>query len=145
MGGGREIIFTENLRPILAKKIRYYAVPQLLRRVRRSPRVPAIEPIKDARYTVVETSEGNAVTSNPVTERTEAEAHTETQVPLREATPEDIERLETLTLEDFATDFSSLPIPDRDGPLSDGEMRVVVEALLNSFKTELGGDHGQRR
>ena len=145
MGGGREIIFTESVRPILAKKIRYYAVPQLLRRVRRAPRVRAIEPIRDARYTVAETSEGNAVTSNAVIQRTENDAHTQTQVPLREATPEDIERLDTLTAEDFATDFSSLPIPDRDGPLSDGEMRLVVEALLNSFKTELGGDRGQRR
>jgi hypothetical protein len=47
---------------------------------------------------------------------------------------EDIDRLESLTLEDFATDFSKVPIPDKEGPLSDAEMKVVVDAYLSSLE-----------
>ena len=36
---------------------------------------------------------------------------------IRNATVEDVERIESLTLEDFACDFSKVPIPDRDGPV----------------------------
>jgi hypothetical protein len=56
------------------------------------------------------------------------------EVVMREATAQDIERIESLTLEDFATDFSKVQIPDRQGPLSDAEMKVAVETLLDSLK-----------
>lgn len=138
MGAGREIIFTENVRPIMAKKIRYYAVPELLRRVRRPPCVRAIEPIKDARYVVVETPEGAAVTSSPLVEHTKGDARTETISRVRDGGAQDIERLETLALEDFATDFAKLQIPDRDGPLSEGEMAGLVQNFLNSLEAERG-------
>ena len=52
----------------------------------------------------------------------------------REGTVEVIERIESLTLEDFATDFSKLSIPDKEGPLSDGEMKVAVDAFLSSLE-----------
>jgi type IV secretion system protein VirD4 len=134
MGAGREIIFTENVRPIMARKIRYYAVPELLRRVRRPPRVRAIEPITVARHAVGETWEVDAVTSNRLMECTEGDACTQTTPRVREGVPEDIEHLESLTLEDFATDFSKVEIPDRDGPVSEPEMKAAVDSFLNSLE-----------
>jgi len=56
------------------------------------------------------------------------------EVVLRDATVEDIERIESLTLEDFATDFSKVQIPDREGPVSEHEMKAAVETFLNSLE-----------
>ena len=56
------------------------------------------------------------------------------EVVLRDATVEDVERIESLTLEDFATDFSKVQIPDRDGPVSEGEMNAAVDTFLNSLE-----------
>jgi hypothetical protein len=53
---------------------------------------------------------------------------------IREGTVEDIERIESLTLEDFATDFSKVRIPDKEGPLSDREMKVAVDTFLSSIE-----------
>jgi hypothetical protein len=51
-----------------------------------------------------------------------------------DATLEDVERIESLTLEDFAFDFSKVQFPDRDGPLSQGEMKAAVDTFLNSLE-----------
>jgi hypothetical protein len=53
---------------------------------------------------------------------------------IREGTVEDIERIESLTLEDFAADFSRLPIPNSDGPVSEPDMKRAVDAFLNSLE-----------
>ena len=53
---------------------------------------------------------------------------------IREGTVADVERIEALTLEDFATDFSKVRMPDQDGPLSEAEMRVAVESFLVSLE-----------
>jgi len=55
-------------------------------------------------------------------------------VVIRDATVEDIERIESLTLEDFATDFSKVQIPDREGSLSDPEMKTAVDTFLSSLE-----------
>ena len=55
---------------------------------------------------------------------------------IREVTVKDIERIESLTLEDFATDFSRVPIPDKEGPLSDGEIRIAADAFLKTLERE---------
>jgi len=55
-------------------------------------------------------------------------------VVIRDATVEDVERIESLTLEDFATDFSKVEIPSRDGPVSEPEMKAAVDTFLNSLE-----------
>ncbi len=52
----------------------------------------------------------------------------------REATVDDVEHLESLTLEDFATDFSQVQIPDREGRLSDVEMSAAVERFMTTLR-----------
>jgi hypothetical protein len=49
---------------------------------------------------------------------------------IRDATVEDVERIESLMLEGFATDFSKV----QEGPLSNGEMKVAVDTFLNSLE-----------
>ena len=55
-------------------------------------------------------------------------------VVIREGTVADIERIESLTLEDFAIDLSKVRIPDKEGPLSDAEMKVAVDTYLSSLE-----------
>jgi len=55
---------------------------------------------------------------------------------IRDGTVNDIERIESLTLEDFATDFSKLPLPDKEGPLSDGEIKTAADAFLKTLERE---------
>ena len=51
----------------------------------------------------------------------------------REATIEDIERIEELKLEDFATDFSEVKLPDAER-LTEEDLGVAVESFLSSLR-----------
>ena len=55
---------------------------------------------------------------------------------IREATVEDIERLDSIKLEDFAVDFSRVEIPEKaDGErLTSGELHTAVESFLDSLR-----------
>jgi hypothetical protein len=55
----------------------------------------------------------------------------------REATVADIDRFETLTLEDFAVDFDRVQIPQKaEGErLSSDELNAAVESFLDTLKT----------
>ena len=46
----------------------------------------------------------------------------------------DVEQLESLTLEDFATDFSQVQMPVREGRLSDVEMSAAVERFMTTLR-----------
>ena len=54
----------------------------------------------------------------------------------REANPKDIERIDSLTLEDFDLDLSRIEIPEKaEGErLTDHEMHAAVESFLSSLK-----------
>jgi hypothetical protein len=56
----------------------------------------------------------------------------------RAATLEDLDRLETLTLEDFENDFSrvELPVAEPGERLSEQELGAAVESFLASLKGE---------
>ena len=51
----------------------------------------------------------------------------------REATLDDIERIDSLAAEDFAVDLSKVAIPTHEGRLTDGEMKVAVDGFLKSL------------
>ena len=52
--------------------------------------------------------------------------------PVREATLQDIDNLQNLTLDDFAADFSAVKLPD--GPLSEGDLLRAVDGFLDSLR-----------
>jgi hypothetical protein len=132
----------EDTAPILCRKIRYYRVPALRNRIRRPPVVPAVSiergSVRPGCMTSTGASEASPVPQGAPVEapraggagRTEPAAET---VQVREATVADLEREESLTLEDYETDFSQVPMPDHEGPVSDVELERAVAGFLETL------------
>jgi type IV secretion system protein VirD4 len=138
LGSEEAIVFCEGLRPIRCRKIRYFTDRRFRRRLLPAPDVPLPpraglssvgQPAPVPRATragdVAASQASGAATPQAVKEN----------VVIREGTVRDVDRLESLTLQDFATDFSKVPLPDREGPLTDSEMKVAVDAFVNSVRT----------
>jgi type IV secretion system protein VirD4 len=147
LGTEEAIVFYEGLRPIRCKKIRYFtegrfrkrlfAAPEAPTPKGRAPPSPAISPSESDRF------------GSPADERSADASAIAAAVPkkeevvMREATVEDIERIESLTLEDFAADFSKVKSPDHEGPLSDSETTALVDIFLNSLDRTSGGNRDE--
>jgi type IV secretion system protein VirD4 len=140
LGKDREVIFYEGIRPILARKNRYYQDPFFRRRLfppparatpnspsSRSPATPDLPPVDLNIGAEVETLQ-------PA--RTVAEQEAESAPVVREATVEDIDRLESLTLEDFDVDFDRVKVPEKpDGErLTPQELQSAVEGFLDTLR-----------
>ena len=69
----------------------------------------------------------------PDTGAAPAEAFHGAETVAREATTEDIERIESLTLEDFAADFSAVELPT-EGRMSEDQMKDAVESFLDTLR-----------
>lgn len=124
IGTEEALIFYEGLPPIRCRKIRYYQDARLASRLCAPP---SIEPRK------------HVVCLPPASARSAAaplsSAETATQpVTTPAARVEDLERIETLTLDDFAADFSAVKVP-AEGRMSDPEMQQAVETFLASLRT----------
>jgi type IV secretion system protein VirD4 len=127
LGSEEAIIFHEGLRPIRCRKIRYYEDARFRARLYPPPEVPAIEPLVSALV---------AFPGRSKTQETGAPVAAATATPMvvtRAATLADLDRLESLTVEDFAADFSKLPLPDKAG-LSEAELRDAADAFLASIR-----------
>jgi type IV secretion system protein VirD4 len=133
MGLSREIIFVENLRPIMAAKIRYYTVSEFRRRLFPAP---IVRPIGPASLTLdpppSPDSAGGSIPGKTerVLDNTLLEERT------REAKVEDVERVDDLTAEDFAVDLSRVQIPEKaEGQrLTEEELHVAVESFLDTLR-----------
>jgi hypothetical protein len=55
---------------------------------------------------------------------------------IREGTIDDIERIESLTLDDFAMEFPPITSPPGEGPMSDEEMKTRVDAFRSSLERD---------
>lgn len=130
LGPEKALIFMEGIRPILARKIRYFEVPWLAQRVMPPPEVPAIEPILSTTARVVEPAAEEATPSAGGSRR-----------EVREATPEDIERIDELTLEDFDLDLSSVVFPHAapGERVSDADLQQAAESFLAALKRDARG------
>jgi type IV secretion system protein VirD4 len=136
LGSERCIVFYEGLRPIRCKKIRYFRDKRFRRRLFPAPSGPI--PCRGVSASLPVTPGDSAGASGPPSESSVGDGSTpraeKEAVVIRDATVEDVERIESLTLEDFAFDFSKVQFPDRDGPLSQGEMKAAVDTFLNSLE-----------
>ena len=138
LGTEEAIVFYEGLRPIRCRKIRYFTDPRFRKRLLPPPPAP-LPPGRTAPVSPPAACEPpsagscNEALGTPDTATAAAQPRKE-DVVIREGTVEDIERIESLTLEDFATDFSKVRIPDKEGSLSDGEMKVAVDTFLSSIE-----------
>ena len=141
LGKNREILFYEGVRPILARKNRYYRDPLFRKRLFPPPKfasppgpvakwpAAARNPAKStpAALTSDVSVEGSIAPSLPLEpEEPPLEART------REATLADLDRLESLTLEDFAADFERVKMPE--GPLEDEDITRAAESFLEKLR-----------
>ncbi|MBM0108874.1 type IV secretory system conjugative DNA transfer family protein [Steroidobacter sp. S1-65] len=135
MGPEKALIFMEGIRPILARKIRYYEVPWLAQRVMPPPEVPAIEPILPA-----------AVPAGKPNADTAASAAAAGELRARRANLEDIERIDELTLEDFDVDLSSVVFPETEPGerVSDQDLELAAESFLAALKGDTAGRQAGR-
>src|SRR6185437_7789030 len=101
LGSRQALIFYEGLWPIRCKKLRYFEDARFRARLRPPPIV----------------APATAVTSvliSPATDAMEDAIATPATAPVtREATAEDIERIDSLTLEDFAAPLSEVRLPQK--------------------------------
>ena len=124
LGPRQALIFYEGLWPIRCKKLRYFEDGRFRARLLPPPivapaPVAAAAPISPARD----------ASADPIA--------TAAAAPLtREATAEDIERLDALTLEDFAAPLNEVRLPQKaEGErLTGEEMNAAVESFLQSLR-----------
>jgi hypothetical protein len=110
------------MRPIRCRKIRYFEDARFKARLFPPPeRPPAVE-----MPTVTSAARSAAPASA-------AEADESVAPPTREGSVEDIDRLESLTLEDFDADFSQVTLPE-SGRLTEADLGVAVESFLASLR-----------
>jgi len=144
LGTEHAIVFCEGLRPIRCRKIRYFNDRRFRKRLLPPPRAPtphactpaiAQEPVSPVANTpaLVSAGGGGAEVKPKKTEAT----------VFREATVEDIQRIESLTLEDFATDFPEIRSPDHEGPMTAEETQSRLDLFMSSIKRERGGDYAR--
>lgn len=141
LGSDEAIIFYEGLRPIRCRKIRYFQDTRFAARLLPPPERPAPNSAQTPLEEPAATAE-RAVDAAPATEpQTAADSRPrEVKAPpvvTREATAADVDRLESLTLEDFAADFDQVKIPQKaDGErLTSEELNTAVESFLDSLRT----------
>jgi type IV secretion system protein VirD4 len=153
LGKNREILFYEGVRPILARKNRYYRDPLFRKRLfpppksavpRRRPTKQPVEPRRPptpnpAASSANEIVEGSVARAEPLKPESpvqevavvEALSAPESMPATREATLADIDRIESITLEDYAVDLGHLKVPE--GPLSTEETRRLAEGFVQAF------------
>jgi type IV secretion system protein VirD4 len=123
LGNEQAIVFYEGLRPIRCRKIRYFEDPRFTRRLLPAPEVPQQK-----------AAEAHPPSGSPPDPRTApSEAIRAVETVERDATTDDIERIESLTLEDFAADFSAVELPT-EGRMSEDQMKDAVESFLETLR-----------
>jgi type IV secretion system protein VirD4 len=128
LGSRQALIFYEGLWPIRCKKLRYFEDGRFRARLLPPPIVapaPAVTPPPP--------------TTSPVTDASANAVATPVAAPItREATAEDIDRLGSLTLEDFAAPLGDVRLPQKaEGErLTQDEMNAAVQRFLDSLREQ---------
>lgn len=133
LGAHRQIIFCEDVRPILARKIRYYADPVFRARLWPPPAHPVPPGLRAPDQDVSAMGELAAAEVSMGDTRTMASADSDRAIS-RPATAADLDRLGSLTVEDFDVDFSRVTVPQHDGPWTAREMDAAVQSFLDTLQ-----------
>ena len=123
LGSSRALIFYEGLWPIRCQKIRYFEDSRFRLRLLPPP-VVAPAPVAPTPVPAIDAPAQGADAPAPAGS------------VIREATLEDIERIDSLTLEDFAAPLSEVSLPQKaEGErLTPEEMSAAVESFLESLR-----------
>jgi type IV secretion system protein VirD4 len=132
LGKDRELLLIEGLRPVLARKNRYYEDPRLKKRLFPPPkRATPARSAADAVSGEAASARSTEAASDPMA------GFTESPVPrTRAATAHDIEHIDELMLEDFAIDTSRIVIPQKaDGErFTEEELDSAVHNFIDALK-----------
>jgi type IV secretion system protein VirD4 len=141
LGVDRSVIFYEGIRPILARKNRYYQDPFFRKRLFPPPaRATPAPPCPEGRPTPrVPPVDGNGATDGEALQPANnviAPEIDELAPAMRDARSEDIDRLDSLTLEDFDLDFERIQVPQKpEGErLTSQELNAAVESFLDTLR-----------
>ncbi|CAE6850520.1 Conjugal transfer protein TraG [Paraburkholderia aspalathi] len=131
IGKKREIIFIENVKPILCTKISYWKDRSFKKRANMP--LPHIEPIEIKLPTTNGT--GHKKKAKPVPPpQPDAQGNIIT-VTEREITPADVDKLDQLSLTDYNIDFESVEVPKGE-PISDADMKKAFGSFLQTIADE---------
>jgi len=142
LGSDEALIFYEGLRPIRCRKLRYYRDRRFTRRLMPPPAQP-IAPdatlrsaAKDAPPPAPETVAAEGRSAEPQRPQAqearvgpEPETQAQEEVSVREPTLDDLPRLESLTLADFARSHGHIAAPE-DHVATESEIHTAVEEFL---------------
>jgi type IV secretion system protein VirD4 len=129
LGSERAIVFFEGLRPIQCHKIRYFSDSRFRKRLLPPPKHPA--PVLPNPKPGPEAATSPSAASGPAASTT---VISQEKPVFRDATVDDIEHIESLTCADFEVDVTKIEVPQRDGQLSDPEMKAHVAQFLDTIK-----------
>lgn len=137
IGVDRALIFYENLRPVKCKKIRYYADRRFRARLLPPPKTATpsgqIRPITQPPPAgKARPSKASPPSSDPAGTHSEAPAAAESGI--RAAVLEDIEQLDSLTLEDFGEGLKNLRFEHAGERPTDAEMAADVDQFLEAIR-----------
>ncbi|MDY6947763.1 MAG: type IV secretory system conjugative DNA transfer family protein [Pseudomonadota bacterium] len=134
LGGDEEIVFSEGLRPIRARKIRYWCDPRFVPRLLPPPALPVPASCASPSFGETHRSPDSQPLSAPM-EASVVHSAAAGDTHAQPATAADLDRLDELMLEDFACDFSKVEFPTHDGPWSDAEMQTAVDSFMAALET----------
>ena len=123
LGNEQAIVFYEGLRPIRCRKIRYFQDRRFKSRLLPAPEVPRQQVVPLPPLPAAPPNTATVAATSGVLE----------EVVEREATVEDVERIDSLTLDDFAADFSAIDVP-AEGPMSNDQMQNAVDSFLATLQ-----------
>ncbi len=135
IGQWKEIVILENMKPILAEKIRYFADPTFIDRLKSvSPSLAKVRgiPSKKQLDAAVEAMELAAPAQNldMDTHRAKIEAR------IRPMTTADVGENGEIDLRKIALDLSSIPLPD---PASEEELKAALDGFFNMLDVDDDG------
>ena len=134
LGPEQAIIFYEGLKPIRCRKIRYFTDSRFKTRlfpppVNSAPRAANAVDVTPAAQEIPAEPNNITASAGEVAEHRVLLDSGVAGETVREATVEDIDRLESLTLEDFAVDFDNVTLPSGE-KLTEQELNIAVESFL---------------
>jgi type IV secretion system protein VirD4 len=121
MGKDQALVFYEGLPPIRCQKIRYFKDRRFTVRLHPPPEVAPLDPPPEPKP---------PAWSSPVAGEAGAEGQVMEAPAVREATVEDIDRMDELQLTDFAAPIGQIVVP-QEGRLSDEQMNRLASEFLD--------------
>ena len=135
LGPEQALVFFEGLRPIRCRKIRYFRDRRFKARLLPAPEVmrPSAAAADRGEAPSSLASVEDAGPASPAPAVSTGQGSPSPEPVEREATAEDVQRIESLELEDFAVDFDQVKLPE-GGALTEQDLRVAAESFISTLR-----------